>query len=221
MLNFREMNINTKEEPMQTDDIYLTLQKRSSTHGLVKDNNDNEQDLAIESLAQFGDTTPKGSEVFMETTTPKAGLFRLSDDGFSKKFQRNRKVFTEKKGPLALATNDHETEKNTTFGAKRESVIEAIERSIKLGKGRKTARPKLPKKQLIISFCLLVVGLIGLLVGTIYAINSGNPSDGIAFWVIGGICGLPGLYYAVKFCKLFYATSAENRRKALDEIPQD
>jgi len=101
------------------------------------------------------------------------------------------------------------------------STIQMIEESFKFVPKPHAPIPQLPRKQLFMSFCLLIVGLILLIAGTVTAIKSNKASNGVAFWVIGAICGLPGLFYAFKFCQVCYAKSGEIKRKALEEIPQE
>ena len=108
---------------------------------------------------------------------------------------------------------------NTEF--RKISVIAMIENRLNLNNRQKRKRSSLPKKQLIISICLLLGSLIMFIFGTVIAVNSNNPNQSIAFWVIGVLCGLPGVYYALKFCKVCYATSSEDRNRALEEIPRE
>jgi len=109
---------------------------------------------------------------------------------------------------------------NNHKDARKQSTIRMIEESFKFRPVRAPV-PNLPKKQLFMSFALLALGILLLVVGTSLAVSKGSASSGIAFWIIGAICGLPGLFYAIKFFQVCYARSGENKRKVLDEIPQE
>ena len=115
--------------------------------------------------------------------------------------------------------NDKYTEQEQP--KKRVRMIEYIEESFKLTKKEPKPLPPIPKKQLAIAFTLMVVGLICILVGSINALNAKDPSKGIALWTIGALAGLPGIFYAGKFCRACSANTAESRRKALEDLPQD
>jgi len=104
---------------------------------------------------------------------------------------------------------------------RKSGVIEYIEESFKMNPKPPKPLPPLPKKQLAISICLMTIGLICILVGTVLALDGGNSKKGIAFWIIGAIAGLPGLFYALKFCRACYANTAEGRSKALEDLPQE
>ena len=126
-----------------------------------------------------------------------------------------------KEGPSSINfdINDKYTEQEQP--KKRIRMIEYIEESFKLTKKEPKPLPPIPKKQLAVAFTLMLVGLICILVGSINALNAKDSSKGIALWTIGALAGLPGIFYAGKFCRACYANTAESRRKALEDLPQD
>jgi len=111
---------------------------------------------------------------------------------------------------------------------KKMSVIHFIEenlqgerREVRQSRKSKMSALKLPKRQAIFTFILLLVGIILLIVGIVVASKSDNSNRAIAFWITGGICALPGFYFALRFCQGYYAKSVEEKRRVLQDIPHD
>jgi len=199
-------NIKTETRFMNMDNPKMSLYKQRSIENAI---NDVSQDVLMDlpSLAPFGNfnTSEKttAADSNQQTRTQKADEYE--DD--------NKDIVLDL---------DFKRMKDPHFhkNARKQSTIAMIEESFKFRPVRAPV-PSLPKKQLFMSFGLLVLGIVLLVVGTSLAVSKESVSSGIAFWIIGAICGLPGLFYVIKFFQVCYARSGENKRKVLDEIPQE
>lgn len=55
--------------------------------------------------------------------------------------------------------------------------------------------------------------------GGVEELSEVDPSKGFAFWVIGTLMLIPGIYYSVLLCKAYKAINAIDRRQFLRDIP--
>lgn len=65
--------------------------------------------------------------------------------------------------------------------------------------------PPLPKNILLCSTVLLIIGSVLIIVGFIEEVVDVDPTKGIAFWVLGGLVFIPGVYYVALLVKAFRA----------------
>jgi len=205
-------NIKTETRFMNMDKPKMQIYKQKSIETPVAQN-DVSGDVLMElpgfapygSFAQYGtEKTTDVPETNQQTKTQKQE--EEEDD--------NKDIVLDMDFKRVKDPNNHKS-------ARKHSTIQMIEESFKLRNQIRAPVPSLPKKQLFMSFCLLILGIVLLVVGTSLAVGNESASSGIAFWVIGAICGLPGLFYAIKFFQVCYARSGENKRRALEEIPQE
>jgi len=113
---------------------------------------------------------------------------------------------------------------NLDQDGRKVSVIHFIEENNQEERKHKQVKSsglKLPKRQAIITAILLIVGILLLIAGIVISTKSDHPNRAIAFWITGGICALPGFYFALRFCQGFYAHSVEAKRRVLQDIPRD
>ncbi|KAL4497898.1 hypothetical protein ABPG72_000653 [Tetrahymena utriculariae] len=80
----------------------------------------------------------------------------------------------------------------------------------------------IPKKFQYLSLFLAFSGLILIIVGFIVAFSGSdtNLMKGGAFWVIGAICCIPGVYYSVKIYRTRMAKNLEERLEQVQDIPR-
>jgi len=79
--------------------------------------------------------------------------------------------------------------------------------------------PPLPKGPLVSSLVMLVLGTVLIIVGFVEEVVDIDPTRGIAFWILGGLLFIPGIYYAVKFYRIYKAPTPLQRQKMLEDIP--
>jgi len=96
--------------------------------------------------------------------------------------------------------------------------------------------PPLPKGPLVSSLVMLVLGTVliivgfveevvdidptrGIALGFVEEVVDIDPTRGIAFWILGGLLFIPGIYYAVKFYRIYKAPTPLQRQKMLEDIP--
>ena len=79
--------------------------------------------------------------------------------------------------------------------------------------------PPLPKKILLCSTVLLILGSVLIVAGFVEEIVEIDPTKGIAFWVLGALVFIPGVYYVALLCKAYKANTPTDRLKFLREIP--
>jgi len=205
-----------------------------------------ETDRAIISLKTvLNELENPGTPVALEVETPDAfmggGIFikdlKTKGEDFEDASPTKKKGKTPKaaKSPKAKTPKKNkERRPSVTFNLtykytenpdnhpKRSNMISYIEESFKLNKVRDPVPlPDLPKKQLFISLGILAIAIVCFIVGAVTASSAGKASSGIPFWIIGALSGLPGLFYASRFCRACYSRNAEGRRKALEDVPQE
>ena len=78
---------------------------------------------------------------------------------------------------------------------------------------------RFPRKTLIASILLFIVGSVLLIAGLVEEFVDDDPSKGLSMWVIGAITFIPGFYYSVLFYKAYRAKTLYDRRRILREIP--
>ncbi|KAL4454026.1 hypothetical protein ABPG74_003909 [Tetrahymena malaccensis] len=80
----------------------------------------------------------------------------------------------------------------------------------------------IPKKFQYLSLFLAFSGLILIVVGFIVAFSGQDTNllKGGAFWVIGAICCIPGVYYSVKIYRTRMAKNLEDRLEQAQDIPR-
>ncbi|EAR92799.2 transmembrane protein, putative, partial (macronuclear) [Tetrahymena thermophila SB210] len=80
----------------------------------------------------------------------------------------------------------------------------------------------IPKKFQYLSLFLAFSGLILIVVGFIVAFSGSDTNllKGGAFWVIGAICCIPGVYYSVKIYRTRMAKNLEERLEQVQDIPR-
>jgi hypothetical protein len=47
-----------------------------------------------------------------------------------------------------------------------------------------------------------------------------NLSKACSFWIIGGLCCIPGMYYTFKIIKTYIAVAEEDKLRAMNDIPR-
>lgn len=83
------------------------------------------------------------------------------------------------------------------------------------------AFPKIPIKLAIYSFGLLLTGIVLLIVGVVEEFtNFDEPSRGIAFWVLGSLTFVPGVYFSYIFYRAYRAKTPAERLAILRQIPE-
>ena len=205
-----QADIRTKMEVMHHDTIDVVVQKQTTKEIKPEYLNTEEHCLQVNPTPFSPPNRPHRSELRLKSV-PITIAGSLSQDP------------TEAKSPGTHLSNINSY--NQSLHQIKEftkvSVISMIENSARYQNKPKGETPHLPRKQLILSISLLLLGFIMFLVGIISAITSKDPNASLAYWVIGGLCGLPGAYYAVRFCRARYAISFEARNKAIEEIPHE
>ena len=81
------------------------------------------------------------------------------------------------------------------------------------------AMPPIPAKTMWCAIALLVVGILLIVVGFIEEVIDIDPTRGIAFWVLGSLVFIPGVFYTVKICQVHRAKTAYERSRILRELP--
>lgn len=76
-----------------------------------------------------------------------------------------------------------------------------------------------PKKTLITSIILFIIGSILLIAGFIEELISKQKSNGLALLIVGSIAFIPGLYYSFLFLKVYRAKTHSEKMQILREIP--
>ena len=94
------------------------------------------------------------------------------------------------------------------------------DRDLRDADDRKFEVPEHLKKTFMCSTILFIIGLILIGIGFIEEIQAVDPTEGIAFWVIGGIVMIPGGYYTYQFCKARRSTDLQEREDILNDIPE-
>ena len=204
-----QANIRTKMEVMHHDTIDVVVHKQNSTELKPEHLNTEEHCIQINPTPFSPSHQAYRSELRLKSV-PMGVAGSLIQDS------------TEAKSPAPHFINiNYHQSLNQIKEFTKVSVISMIENSTKSQTKPKAEAPHLPRKQLILSISLLLLGFIMFLVGTISAITSKDLQGSVAYWVIGGLCGLPGAYYAAKFLRARYAISFEARNKAVEEIPRE
>mmetsp|Transcript_795 Transcript_795/g.732 ORF Transcript_795/g.732 Transcript_795/m.732 type:complete len:91 (-) Transcript_795:180-452(-) len=89
-------------------------------------------------------------------------------------------------------------------------------------KKKKELKPvKIPRKPVVLSILLLIAGVILIIVGIIKISQTHKFSSAAAYWVIGLLSFVPGVFYLFKILKACFTKNVETRNKNLQEIPQD
>ncbi|CAI2383306.1 unnamed protein product [Moneuplotes crassus] len=84
--------------------------------------------------------------------------------------------------------------------------------------GEFVRHPGFPTKSVALSLFLAILGIILIILGFIEEVNEIDPTRGICFWIIGGICSIPGFYFTFKIIQAFRANPYE-RNEILSDIP--
>jgi len=121
----------------------------------------------------------------------------------------------------ALKLDVRNTDPPASPGHRKAGDIAMIEAHLKNKQKEIKVRGALPKKPLIISSILLFFSVVLMVAGTYLAIQARNGLDGLVCWIVGLVCGLPGLFYTIKFFKVCYAQCEVERQKAIDDLPQE
>lgn len=79
--------------------------------------------------------------------------------------------------------------------------------------------PPLPKQTLFCAISLFLSGVLLVILGFIEEITDVDPTKGIAFWVLGSLVLIPGVYYSFKFYQAYRAPTAVERMRVLRDIP--
>ena len=122
-------------------------------------------------------------------------------------------IYPKTRPPLIINTN------LVNILAKK-SIIETIEDSFKT-RAKKAIMDPIPKKPLLLSLFLMIIGFILVILGIVLDIEYKDPTRGIALWVIGTLCSIPGFYYSYKFYQAIKASTPEERRNALSDVPNE
>ena len=77
----------------------------------------------------------------------------------------------------------------------------------------------LPRKPLLLSVLLLVIGVGLIVVGFVEEAVDVDPTRGIAFWILGSLTLIPGAYFSYQFFKAWRAKTPAERREILEEFP--
>lgn len=81
--------------------------------------------------------------------------------------------------------------------------------------------PKIPIKPLIAAILLLLCGIVLTIMGFVEEFtNFEEPSRGIAFWVLGSLTLIPGIYFTFQFYKAYRAKTPAERMTVLRNIPE-
>ena len=97
---------------------------------------------------------------------------------------------------------------------------DSVDKDLRDADDRKFEIPAHLKKTCICSTILFIIGIILIIVGFIEEVQAVDPTEGIAFWVIGGIVMIPGGYYTYQFCKARRTTDYQEREDILNDIPE-
>lgn len=83
-----------------------------------------------------------------------------------------------------------------------------------------TEQTSIPKKTLVTSLILFIVGSILIVVGCVEEYVLDDKSQGLAMLVVGSITFIPGFYYSYMFYRVYKAKSPLERQRILREIPE-
>jgi hypothetical protein len=84
---------------------------------------------------------------------------------------------------------------------------------------RQDGFPALPRGQLACAVALFISGFTLIILGFVSEVVDIDPTRGIAFWVLGSVTFIPGVYFSYKFFKAYRAKTAAERLRILREIP--
>lgn len=101
----------------------------------------------------------------------------------------------------------------------QEPVNEEIDRDLRDAEERFEI-PLHLKKTFICSTILFIVGCLLIGIGFIEEVRSIDPTEGIAFWILGGIILIPGGYYSYQFFKAIRSRDEQVRDDILNDIPE-
>lgn len=106
---------------------------------------------------------------------------------------------------------------------RKTGVIEYLEKKFKRPANQldiDVSMSHIPKRQALVAFLLLIAGMVTLITGIIIAVNKGNGSRSTGFWILAGICLLPGGYYTIKYIIIHRAIKAKRGNNALANAQQ-
>jgi len=212
-------NLNDNDTP---DDFRLEFNKRTSFEGLnmsEKTPSENQTNYPLSHGAGFsGPSTP------VKKLAPSEIKFPFSESPPMRPVDHKTREEDLEISALKLGILEN-TDCHAKRGHRKAGDINMIETYLKKQSKEEiivkvpSARP-LPMKPLIISSCLLLISLVLLIVGTYLAVDARNGLDGLACWILGVVCGLPGLFYTLKFFKICRMKSEVERQNAMAEIPR-
>ncbi|CAG9319288.1 unnamed protein product [Blepharisma stoltei] len=105
-------------------------------------------------------------------------------------------------------------------GVNNSSDLTPIEiADIQLETGISQESTAIPKKTLVASILLFIIGSILIVVGCVEEYVLYDKSQGLAMLVVGSITFIPGMYYSYLFYKVYKAKTLVERMRILREIP--
>jgi len=204
-----------------SDDVRLQLNKRTSFDGNTSEKSPSENqtnDPLSQAAGLSGPSTP------VKRLAPEI-RFPFSESPPMMPQDHKAREEDLEISALKLAIMENTDDPRVEGGHRKAGDIKMIETYLKKQSREEiivkvpSGRP-LPRKPLIISSCLLLISVVLLIVGTYLAVSSRDGMDGLACWILGSVCGLPGVFYTVKFFKICRMTSEVERQKAMAEIPR-
>ena len=80
--------------------------------------------------------------------------------------------------------------------------------------------PIIPRKILCLSIFLTITGFLLIMGGIIEYSKENDASRGVAFWIIGAFCSVPGIFYIGRIIQVWRAQSNEEKLEIIQDIPQ-
>jgi len=201
-------NLKISTHVISTENVKLNVNQRSSIEGYTT----YEKTYSMyEGLSPTRRLTPLDFEKNEESSNIDFP-FKNSNEEFNHHKKKEKCVFKVKYSQPKDIAEGVESKKLT--------AIELAEQRLKLSQMKKINPQPLPKRPLILSLSLFIIGLLLLIFGTYSAFKSQGRIHYLPFLIVGGVCGLPGSFYTFKILKVFCAKSEEAQQKALDELPQ-
>ena len=109
-------------------------------------------------------------------------------------------------------------ERNTTVKIKNMEPMKIFEEEIS-PQDEYLVESKIQKKMIFLTMFLTFAGLGLIIAGIVRFARTDNPNSSIVFWVAGGICFIPGIYFARKLF-LYYFSKNDDKVNRIREIPR-
>lgn len=82
------------------------------------------------------------------------------------------------------------------------------------------SKAHISNKIIFLAFFLTICGFALIITGFVEYSKYNDAEKCLAFWIIGGFCGVPGLFYLGKIVRFWRSQNEEEKNEIINEMPE-